>query len=313
MQAFAWRHLLPARAFLSKNLLPWPPRVLLQNLKPSDTLTLVGTAATPGVVRDVRLFLSLRNPFGACEVEGVRDMPHRPVAAKCRPILLTPMPYDQYGDQPATNRRLNVVRAAEAAAIRRMSSVDGIALAELHDPLTQHLRERVTLRLCGADRQSPTPTLELLAATRIFEALGATPEVTHVTINVATSKEDVGHARIRDVHCTTTGVSFVYVARALPLPATAAYRQVDAIYPLTKKFNAETFTIKQLEAGTYALRFDGVQVGTFLATELAKGVNVALLDTPGQRQAQAALKAIDTAGFKPPRPKPVKVEFVRQR
>ena len=313
MQAFAWRHLLPARAFLSKNLLPWPPRVLLQNLKPSDTLTLVGTAATPGVVRDVRLFLSLRNPFGACEVEGVRDMPHRPVAAKCRPILLTPMPYDQYGDQPATNRRLNVARAAEAAAIRRMSSVDGIALAELHDPLTQHLRERVTLRLCGADRQSPTPVLELLAAARIFEALGATPEVTHVTINAATSKEDVGHARIRDVHCSTTGVSFVYVARALPLPATAAYRQVDAIYPITKKFNAETFTIKQLEAGTYALKFDGTQVGTFRATELAKGVNVALLDTPGQRQAQAALKAIDTAGFKPPRPKPVKVEIVRQR
>jgi hypothetical protein len=246
-------------------------------------------------------------------VEGTRDVPHRPVAAKCRPILLTPLPYDQYGDQPATNRRLNVARAAEAAAIRRRSSEDGIALADLHDPLTQYLRERVTLRLCGADRDSPTPTLELLAATRIFEALGAPSEVTHVTLNAATRKEDVGHARIRDVHCTTTGVSFVYVARALPLPATAAYRQVDAIYPLTKKFNAETFTIKQLEAGTYALRFDGAQVGTFLATELAKGVNVALLDTPGQRQAQAALKAIDTAGFQPPRPKPVKVEIVRQR
>ena len=29
--------------------------------------------------------------------------------------------------------------------------------------------------------------------------------------------------------------------------------------------------------------------------------------------AQAALKAIDKAGFQPPRPKPVKVEIVRQR
>ena len=311
MQAFAWRHLLPARSFLAKNLPPWPPRI--QNLKPSDTLTLAGSAATTGVVRNVRLFQLLRHPHGAPEVAGVRDVPHRPYAAGCRPLLLTPLPYDQYGDQPASNRWLNVERAAEAANLRRLSSEDSIALADLHEPLTQVLRERVTLRLCGEDRQSPTPALELLAAAKIFEALGAAPEVAHVTINAATRKEDVGHARIRDVHCAKTGVSFVYVARALPLPATAAYRQVDAIYPLTKKFNVETLAVKQLDAGTYAVRFDGVQVGTYLATELAKGVNVALLDTPGQRQAQAAAKALDTAGFVPPRPRPVNVEIVRQR
>ena len=286
-----------------------PPK--LQNLKPTDTLTLVGSAATPGVVRTVRLCYALRHPYRAPAVEGVAELPPMPLDAGRRRMLLTPLPYDQYGDQAASNLWLNsTVLAAEADAIRRTASMKSVPLADLHVQLTQILRERVEMRLCGADRKTPTAELELLAAAVIFEALGVGPEVAHVTLDAVSRKEDLLHARIRDVELSAKGGSFVYVARALPLPATETYRKVDAIYPLTNKFNREMLTVKSLEQGNYRLRFDGVEVGVFSAMELAKGVNVALLDTPGQRKAQRSAARKD--GAEPLHPQPVRVDIIRK-
>ena len=307
MQAFAWRHLLPARSFVAKNLPPWPPR--LQNLKSTETLLLVGSAATPGLVRDVRLFYDLRRLNRAPDVASTNSMPHLPMPAGVRPLLLTPMPYDQYGHQRATNRWLNASRAAEAAEIRMMSSMKSLPLADLHDPLTQTLRERVEMRLCGDDRDTPSAVLELLAAVRIFEALGENQEVTRVVIDAVSRKEDATHARIRDIKMSKKGGSFIYAARSLPLPATPVYRKVEKMYPITNKFNKELFVIKRLEPGNYTLSFDGVEVGRYPALEFAKGVNVAILDTPGQRRAQAAAAAIGGTGYALPSPTPVRVEI----
>ena len=307
MQAFAWRHLLPARSFLAKNLPPWPPR--LQNLKSTETLLLAGTAATPGLVRNIRLFFDLRRPNRAPDVSATNSLPHLPVPSKTRLMLLTPMPYDQYGDQRTENRMLNGSLAAEAAEIRMTASMKGIPLADIYDPLTYTLRERVEMRLCGEDRHTPSDTLELLAAAHVLDALKEDPEVARVEIDAVSRKENVSGARIRDVKLSKNGGSFVYVARSLPFPATATYRKVDKMYPFTKKFNAETFAIKRLDPGKYALVFSGVEIGTYPASELAKGVNVALLDTPGQRLAQAAAASIAGEGYAPPRPKPVRVDI----
>ena len=311
MQAFAWRHLLPAQSFIVKNLPPVPPK--LQNLKPSDTLTLVGSAATPGVVRAFRLCYALRHPFRASNVDGVAELPSLPLAAGRRAILLTPLPYDQYGDQAASNLWLNsTVRTAEAADIRRTASMKFLPMADLHYQLTQVLRERVEMRLCGADRQTPSAELELLAAAMTLETLGIGSEVAHVTLDAVTRKEDLLHARIRDVDMSAKGGGFVYVARALPLPVTDVYRKVDAIYPLTARHNREMLTVKGLDAGTYSLRFDGAEVCRITAMELAKGVNVALLDTPGQRKSQRAAASAGRVNFEPPRPQPVRVTLTRK-
>ncbi len=307
MQAFAWRHLLPARSFIAKNLPPWPPRI--QHLKASETLLLVGDAATPGVLRDVRLFLDLRRLGRAPDVAATNAFPVLPARSPFRPILLTPMPYDQYGHQKTPNKRLNGARAKQAGEIRMMSCMKSIPIAELHDPLTHTLRERVEMRLCGEDRDTPSAMLELLAAARIFEALSEGSEVAHVTIDAVSRKEDTSNARIRDMKMSKNGGSFVYVARALPLPATETYRKVDKIYPLTNKFNKEMFVIKRLEPGNYTLTIEGKEVGTFPASELAKGVNVATLDTPSQRLAQYAAASIAKVGYTPVRPKPVRVEI----
>ncbi|MBR4652241.1 MAG: hypothetical protein IKO72_02690 [Kiritimatiellae bacterium] len=306
MQAFAWRHLLPARSFIVKNLPPWSPR--LPRLKQSETLVLVGSAATPGVVRNVRLALALRRPYTSPEVTGTNTLPHLPLPAGGKPIMLTPLPYDQYGDQRTENLRLNsTARMAEAAEVRRTASMKGVALAELHDPLTQTLRERVAMRLCGEDRQSPSAELELLAALRILEAIGESSEVAHVTINAATRREDLSQARVSGIKVSKTGVSFTYAPRALPLPVTDVYRRVDAIYPVTARFNREILSVKKLETGTYALRFNGEEVGRYSSLELAKGINLAPLDTPSQRMA----KEMASSGRLDVRPRDVRVELAR--
>lgn len=219
------------------------------------------------------------------------------------------MPYDQYGDQKTENLRLNGELAAKAAEIRLTASMKGIPLVDIHDPLTYILRERVEMRLCGEDRKTPSEILELLAAARVFEALGEGSEVASVEIDAVSRKSDVSHARIRDVYVSKDGGSFTYVARSLPFPVSDAYRKVDKMFPFTKKFNNEIFTVRRLSPGKYKLVFDGIEVGSYLASELAKGVNVALLDTPGQRQAQVAAASIRGEGYVPQRPKPVRVEI----
>jgi hypothetical protein len=269
----------------------------------------VGTAATPALARDVRLYLDLRRPYRAPDVAVTNTLPHLPAPPKTRLMLLTPMPYDQYGDQKAENLRLNGELAAKAAEIRLAASMKGIPLVDIHDPLTYTLRERVEMRLCGEDRKSPSEIFELLAAARVFEALGEGSEVASIEIDAVSRKSDASRARIRDLEISKNGGSFTYAARSLPLPVTDIYRKVDKIFPLTKKFNNEMFAIRRLAPGKYKLVFDGVEAGEYLASELAKGVNVALLDTPGQRQAQVAVTSIRGEGYVPQRPKPVRVEI----
>ncbi len=308
MQAFAWRHLLTARSFLLKELL-WP-QTRMYNLRPSETVVLVGSAASSNTVNDLRLYFDLRRPKRAPEVRAVAALPPPPFAKLDRYLMLTPMPYDQYAPRKAPNRKLNEPLFAEARAIFKDAAVRKIALADLHDPLTQYLRERPRLKLCGEDRLTPSPVMRLLALAKICEALNENGEVATVRLNALNGKEEVSNARIRDVRLTPTGVEFVYVARSWPLAVTSAYRQADKIFPLTQKLNRELFHVKGLKLGRYSLKFDGREVGRYSASELEKGVNVALLDTPNQRRAQQAQAAMGKPGYRPPdRPGAVKVEI----
>jgi len=309
MQAFAWRHLLTARAFLVKDLFPSPPRVW--NIRPSETLVLAGPGAEPALGNLTRLLFDLRRPRQAPEVRWTVEVPSAAPGKKERLVLVTPLPYDQYAPRTAPNRRSNGVRAAVAADVRAEAARRGIALADVHDALTQILRERPQLAVCGEDRTTFTPLAAWLALPKICEAVGDGGEVASVAIQAKTGRREVSGAFVRDAEVSTTKVTFVYQARALPLPATPAYRAADHVAQLTAKWNRETLRVAQLDPGTYAVACDGREVGRYSAVQLAKGVNLALLDTPGQRAAQAAAACVGTPAYKAARPVPVWIAVTR--
>ena len=55
---------------------------------------------------------------------------------------------------------------------------------------------------------------------------------------------------------------------------------------VAEKLNDEELRVSGLKNGVYTLKIDGEKVATFNNDELARGVNLALLDTPMSKQAK---------------------------
>ena len=194
-----------------------------------------------------------------------------------RGVLLTPSPFDQYSDMECENLAgcNEVALMAAADIVRRLARERGLGLVEIHAPFTRLLKEHPEMHLCGSDRVHARELGHLLMAALILESMGETDLVASVTVR----------AKRPD------GAEFAYAPRALPFPRLPEYEKVDgALFPLTERFNREMLTVTGLAPGRYDLCFDGECVGTFAADELARGVNVALLDTPNQRLAQETAK-----------------------
>ena len=216
-------------------------------------------------------------------------------------VLMTPTAYDQYGEVKAENKvAANEPGLAACAEIVRNLAVEkNLGLVELHIPYTAHLKAHPELHLCGQDRIHPQGVGHLLMAALILEATGEDGLVAEVEIEV-TSKEPAvknslkpmgRNASVSDVKVSESiakGFSFKYAPNALPFPVTPDYKTVETLHPITEKLNREIIRVKGLPQGSYALKADDAEIAVATAEELAKGVNIAILETPSQKKAQEA-------------------------
>lgn len=200
------------------------------------------------------------------------------------PVLMTPSPFDQYGDYPGnpTTPHCNDGLAICASVARGFADEFDCALVDLHAPLTAmcarnaFCTEKPAL-FCGSDRVHPGEAGHLAMAAIVLEALGENGVVADVKKNAR------GKA----------GIDFTYAPKALPYPVTPAYCAAQKFWPVTEKLNREMLTVENLAPGDYELRFDGRLAGVFSAAEFASGVNLALLDTPNARLAKKAAEIAD--------------------
>lgn len=191
-----------------------------------------------------------------------------------RMVVMTPTPYDQYGEVPdcrATPYCNDPGLATCAGICRTLAAERKLRLIELHRPLTAALKAKPESRFCGLDRVHPKAWGHVVMTALIVRQLGESGEVATV------------RAKASDA-----GAAFDYAPSALPFPVSDEYRTAEAFYPVTETFNRETIAVDGLAAGEWELRMDDRPVGVFSASELAAGVNIATLDTPNQRLAQAA-------------------------
>ncbi len=205
-------------------------------------------------------------------------------------VLMTPTPYDQYSDaKAAVWTDFNEVALAKAAlSVRNCADEEGLPSIDLFTPMTDLLKAHPELKLCGDDRTHPDFAGNFLIAALIFSACGEGAEVASVSIDFATRECSSSNAKVSEPRFASGFVSFVYSPAALPLPAGAEYRQLEAVYPLSSKLNRETLAVKSLPPGRYVLRVAKDALGEFSAAELAAGINIATLGTPSQRRAKAA-------------------------
>ena len=197
---------------------------------------------------------------------NMAEIATRTLAAGKRLAIITPTPYDEYG----TNY---------TAAARTNCNTIGLA----------HLAEICrTLAADRADRVHPTEAGHIIMTAEILSQMGVSPYVAQVEIDAAAARAVKADGAAVSRLTVADGVSFDYAPACLPFPTPPEYRRAAAVYPVTEKMNLEILKVTGLPSGRYVLSADKDELGRFTAEELANGVNLALLPTPGAKLAMEA-------------------------
>lgn len=214
--------------------------------------------------------------------KNLTELVRRLKAAGCRVVLLTPTPYDQYGELKIPNLKLcnseGLSRCAEI--VRNLAAAEGVGLVELHRPLTELLEQHPGAHLCGPDRVHPGRPGHLIVAALILQAAGASPMVGEVVIDAGKGRASFENVKLDNLKFNREGASFRYVPQRLPFPVTADYEAAERVFPLSAALNREVLKLTGLNPGQYLVTAGGRELGRFSAEQLAAGIDLTRLPTP---------------------------------
>lgn len=205
------------------------------------------------------------------------------------PVLMTPTAYDQYQKDGKSDRCNEPGLSDIAEIVRRLAKEEKVDLIEMHSCMTDVLKKYPELRLCGKDLVHPSPAGHALMAALIAEQTGLAGQVSDVSVGTD-GKVSGRFAKISGLKITPGKISFRYAPERLALCLSPQFADVEKVYPFSEKFNREMLSVKSLSEGTYKVSADGKVLGSFTADELAKGIDLARLDTPNRKRAENALK-----------------------
>lgn len=182
------------------------------------------------------------------------------------------------------------------------------ALAEKHHALfvdqyafTRAAQEKMTQDDAKAAKAKPyydgfhtSPPGGLLMASAILTGLKAPALVSDVTIDAKSLESQTRQCAVTKPVGNPQGIEFTRTDACLPLPVQKDWLPMLPYIDELKNLNWYGLTVKELEAGHYVVKIDGVEVGQFSHEELAKGINLGNLTSgPIHAQGQAVLNAIN--------------------
>ena len=214
-------------------------------------------------------------------------------AANVKVTLVTPSPYDEYSTifkTPPCKGRNERALFGIAGIVRELAAERNLPLIDFYAPMTELQKKWfASIHLCRADRVHPNAVGGLHMGLVAADALGLLKDVVPAKeVSADPKKKSAGVEFLND-----GGVRFAYSAKFLPLPMEGA-SAVQTLAPaeeLVARAAAERVVVKDLPAGTWALKADGRELGRYSAAELAAGVDLSRLKTPAQTAAAAAHKA----------------------
>jgi hypothetical protein len=159
-----------------------------------------------------------------------------------------------------------------------------------------------TFTLQGSDRIHPSNDGQMVMAYVFLKAQGlANSKVAKMVINATARKADIAeNCAVTQVITTPSSIKFNYLANSLPYPMDTipsgwgapqkSQRQSLGLIPFTDEFNQEILQVKGLKAKKYLLKIDNKIIGTYAATDLDRGINMAtIITTPQYQQAMAVM------------------------
>ena len=208
-------------------------------------------------------------------------------------VLITPTPYNQYvNNNPSTYNEAGLAAAAEI--VRKIARERGLETVEFHIPMTEVLKKQPKISPMRKDNVHPNALGHLLMAYYLCRETGLLDgRIAEVAVDAAAGKiKTANHAAVRNVKTEAGGISFEYAPERLPFIPDKQHDGIDALVPFTADFNTEFLQVTGLADGNYQLSANGAKIGVFTSDALAKGINLAVLNTPSRRQAQKVFAQI---------------------
>ena len=158
------------------------------------------------------------------------------------------------------------------------------------DPdVVNYIKSKKGYVFLGKDGLHHSPEGGYLIGYLIARGQETDPIVAAVNIDATTSNVSTEDATVTNLSASTTGVSYTYLADAIPMYVKApGYIHGEKLgMDLTGTVNQEIIKVSGLEDGLYKIAMDGEEVIKVTAAELAAGVNISTLEkNPGQIQAK---------------------------
>lgn len=220
--------------------------------------------------------------------------------AGVRITLIQPSPYDDVTRPPTFPGGYNAVLLNFSKWIANYGQQKHLTVADFNGPMAAMLQKANATDPANAqkilpDRVHPSVSGHLIMAEQLLKAWNARPLVSSVFIDASGSVPKLqfsDFAQISDLK-GGNGVQWTEQDNSLPLPFAewtsggngTLMNLVIHSSDVTEALNQEPLRVTGLKPGNYTLLIDGTNIGNFSSTDLASGVNLALLNTPMSQQA----------------------------
>jgi len=275
----------PIDVRLSRDVLAYKPTVMTIMLGMNDGLYRAETEAT-----DEAFFNGYKHI-----VETVKS-----ALPAIRITAIQPSPYDDVTRPPLFAGGYNEVLISFSKWIGNYAEKTGLNVADLNTPVVAMLRranelDPVEAQTIIKDRVHPGFAGHLIMAEALLKSWHARPLVSSVSLSAGSSPklQAAEHATVTGLSAEN-GLSWTETEDALPLPF-AQWQQNWGVGPIplvlrssdvSQALNDEALKVTGLKSGVYTLTVDGEKVATFNNDELARGVNLALFESPMTKQAK---------------------------
>jgi lysophospholipase L1-like esterase len=213
-------------------------------------------------------------------------------APACRITVIQPSPYDDVTRAPLFTGGYNAVLLEYSAWLKTLAQTRRFDLADLNTPVVEMLHKASAADSEQAqkilpDRVHPTAAGHIVMAEALLKAWHAPALVSDVTIDAQAPTAQTKNAKVDGVK-SAAQIIWTETEAALPMPLDPrdkllafALQSSDFVDSLDR----EMLRVTGLTGSTFELKIDGASVGTFANDDLAKGINLATLNTPMLRQA----------------------------
>ena len=222
-------------------------------------------------------------------------------APRARFTLIGTSPYDEWAHPDAARKGYNDTLLKYVDHVKWRADRIGGLFVDFNAPVTQAIHAAIAASDPKAnafvpDTVHPGPGGQLVMAAALLKGWSADGVVSNVVIDAASGAlVQADYTRIQDLVSADAScqmprhVAWIQKDLGLPFPTNADMELAVKYSDFTDALNREALTVRGLEPGTYRLEIDSKVVAELPAEEWAKGVNLALLETPMRAQAEQVL------------------------